>query len=125
MLGWIRTADLLIHSQLSSPDTTRQIRSLAPRKDLLFFDYHHVGNCQRHSPTTRRRVGGTPALPQFGQISLPICQVVEVPMARALGVISVRDSGCGRAPGELAQLARSGGDPQLLEPGARQAGAEP
>src|SRR5215470_3896921 len=44
--------DLLIHSQLSSHDTTRQIRSLAPRKDLLFFDfYHHVGNCQRHTPT--------------------------------------------------------------------------
>jgi hypothetical protein len=51
--------------------------------------------------TTRRKVGVTPALPQFGQFranhhfSLPICQVVEVPMARALSVISVRDPGCG------------------------------
>jgi hypothetical protein len=35
-------------------------------------------------------------------------------MARALSVISARDLGCGRAPGKLAQLARSGGDPQLL-----------
>ena len=44
--------DFLLHSQLSSHDTTRQIRSLALRKHLLFFDfYHHVGNCQRHGPT--------------------------------------------------------------------------
>jgi hypothetical protein len=47
------------------------------------------------------------------------------PDGTGTSVISVRDPGCGRAPRELAQLARSGGDPQLLEAGARQAAAEP
>jgi hypothetical protein len=115
-----------IHSQLSSPDTTRQIRSLASREHLLFLDfYHHVGNCQRHDPT--RPDAGSVLPPRYRnsvRLEPPSCQVVEVPMTRTLSVISVRGPGCGRAPGELAQLARSGGDPQLLEPGARQAAAE-
>jgi hypothetical protein len=73
-----------------------------PREHLLFLDFcHHVGNCQRHGPT---RPDARSVLPlrypnsvslANHHFSLPICQVVEVPMARALSDISVRDPGCG------------------------------
>jgi hypothetical protein len=113
----IKWYDFLLHSQLSSHGATRQIRSLAPRKHLLFFDfYHHVGNCQRHGPT-RPDAGSVLPLryPDSVRLGPPFSlPILEVPMARALSVISVRDLGCGQASGELAQLARSGGDPQLL-----------
>jgi hypothetical protein len=95
--GWIRTTDLLIHSQLSSHDTTRQIRSLAPRKHPLFFDfYHHVGNCQRHGPT--RPDAGSVLPVQFGQIRATILQLARPrgPDGTGTQLISVRDLGCGR-----------------------------
>src|SRR5262249_15131265 len=82
-----RTTDLLIHSQLSSPDRTRQIRSLDPRETPtipgLLPSYRDLSATR--PDTTRHGVCVTPALARFGQFRATIIfQLAHMPSCGAL-----------------------------------------
>jgi hypothetical protein len=116
---------LLILSQLSSRDTIRQIRSLAPREHLLFLDfYHHVGNRQRHDPT---RPDAGSVLPPRNPNSVRLEPIMpsrrgpdDTDTQRHFGPRS-RMRPSTRRTGSAGKVRRRSA---VLEPGARQAAAE-